>query len=492
MSHILSKSTYLKGVQCEKALYLNKYHKELKDELTEAQKAIFSQGTEVGELAQDLFPGGIDVTPETFFDYSRSIEQTRDAIKEGKRVIYEAAFQHEGVLCAVDILVRNEDSWEAYEVKSSTLVKDTHIEDASLQYYVLGQCGIQLKDISIVVLNNKYIREGALDIHRLFKIQSVIDKVHVLQSDVKKNIDQFKQVLSSSQVPNELIGVKCTEPYTCNFQGHCWKNVPEYSVFNLSRIKKKEAEALYHRGVSLITDIPYDHKLTRSQIHQVQCERDGSVIINKRELREFTGSLQYPLYFLDFETTQMAVPAFDQQKPYQQIPFQYSLHLQDKPEKKYLHLEVLADTNGGDPRMKFIKNLIWDCGSEGTILVYNKSFEKRILNELIKDFPAYEDQLQSIIERMVDLMEPFQKKYYYTPQMQGSYSIKKVLPALCPELSYDELEIQEGGSASRIFAQMLSKEFDGDVLQTRTALCEYCKLDTWAMVKILDKIHDVI
>ena len=152
MSHILSKSTYLKGVKCKKALYLNKYHKDLRDELTEDQKAIFSQGNKVGELAQNLFPGGIDVTPETFYDYSKSLEETKDAVSDGTSVIYEAAFQFDGVLCAVDILVRDGDMWNAYEVKSSTSVKETHITDASLQYHVMKNCGIQIKDISIVVI----------------------------------------------------------------------------------------------------------------------------------------------------------------------------------------------------------------------------------------------------------------------------------------------------------------------------------------------------
>ena len=162
MTHILSKSTYVKGVQCKKRLYLNKYHKNLKDELTDAQKAIYSQGDKVGELAQNLFPGGIDVTPEKFYDFSESIEQTKNAINDGSSVIYEAAFQFEGVLCAVDILVRDGSAWLAYEVKSSTSVKDPHIIDASLQFYVMKNCGIEIKDISIVVLDNSYQKQGEL------------------------------------------------------------------------------------------------------------------------------------------------------------------------------------------------------------------------------------------------------------------------------------------------------------------------------------------
>ena len=492
MTHILSKSTYLKGVKCKKALYLNKYHKNLKDELTEAQKAIFSQGNKVGELAQNLFPGGIDATPETFYDYSKSLEQTKNAIIDGTSVIYEAAFQYEGVLCAVDILVRDGNMWNAYEVKSTTSVKDTHITDASLQYHVMKNCGIEINDISIVVIDNTYLKQGDVEVDKLFKIESVYDHVLQLQTLVKENIQELKDVLAVREIPNELIGEKCTSPYNCDFIGHCWKNVPEYSIFNLANLKKKESERLYHSGVTLITDLPYDHKLSASQAHQVQSERDGSVIINKEALRSFTDQLEYPLHFLDFETTQMAVPEFSVQRPYQQIPFQYSLHIQNSKNADVLHNEFLAESEKVDPRIGFINSLIRDCGIHGSILVYNIGFEKSILKQLSKDFPEYQSQLKRIIDRLVDLMVPFQKKYYYTPEMKGIHSIKSVLPALCPDLSYDELEIKEGGTASRVFGKMLSGEFEGDVQLTRTHLLEYCKLDTWAMVKLLDKIHEVI
>ena len=492
MTHILSKSTYVKGVQCKKRLYLNKYHKNLKDELTDAQKAIYSQGDKVGELAQNLFPGGIDVTPEKFYDFSESIEQTKNAINDGASVIYEAAFQFEGVLCAVDILVRDGNAWLAYEVKSSTSVKDPHIIDASLQFYVIKNCGIEIKDISIVVLDNSYQKQGEIQVDKLFKIKSVYHDVLQLQSSVNENIQELKNILTLGEIPNELIGEKCTKPYDCDFKGHCWKDVPKYSIFNLANLKKKEAERLYHSGVTLITDLPYDHKLSVPQSYQVQSERDGSVIINKNNLRSFTKQLEYPLHFLDFETTSMAIPEFTVQRPYQQIPFQYSLHIQDSESSDLLHNEFLAASEKSDPRLNFINSLIRDCGNHGSILVYNIGFEKSILQQLSKDFPEYESQLKEIIDRLVDLMIPFQKKYYYTPEMKGLHSIKNVLPALCPDLSYDDLEIKEGGAASRLFGQMLSGEFQGDVQLTRTHLLKYCRLDTWAMVKLLDKIYEVI
>jgi predicted RecB family nuclease len=492
VSHILSKSTYLRGVKCEKSLHLHKYNKHLKDEISEDQEAKFRFGDKVGKLAQNLFPEGIDVTPENLYNYSKSLEQTKNAIKDGISVIYEASFQFDGVLCAVDILVRDGNMWNAYEVKSSTSVKETHITDASVQYHVMKNCGIEIKDISIIVIDNNYQKQGNIEVEKLFKIESVYDDVLSLQAQVKNNIVRLKEVLSSKQEPKEFIGAKCSKPYDCDFIGHCWKDVPKYSIFNLANIRKTKAEQLYHSGVTLITDLPYDHRLTSSQAHQVQCERDGLVIINKKKLRSFTDALKFPLYFLDFETTQMGIPQFEKQKPYQQIPFQYSLHVQNNENSEVLHHEFLAKSENKDPRLNFINSLISDCGSNGSILVYNIGFERAILNQLIKDFPEYESQIQAIIGRLLDLMAPFQKKHYYTPEMRGSYSVKNVLPALCPELSYQDLDIKGGGAASRVFGELLSGEFTGDVQLTRTHLLEYCKLDTWAMVKLLEKIHEVI
>ena len=177
------------------------------------------------------------------------------------------------------------------------------------------------------------------------------------------------------------------------------------------------------------------------------------------------------------------MPLFDRTRPYQQIPFQYSLHLQDGDEIK--HFEFLAETDGTDPRISFIKQFILDCGSEGDILVYNISFEQNIIEELIQAFPDYLVPLEGIIKRLKDLMTPFQKGWYYTPQLKGSHSIKQVLPALVPELSYKKLSINEGGIASSTFAAMANGSFDGDFKQTRKDLLQYCKMDTYAMVEIL-------
>ena len=290
------------------------------------------------------------------------------------------------------------------------------------------------------------------------------------------------------KVPQKEIGPHCSDPYDCDFKGTCWKHIPDYSVFNISRLNKDKKFDLYNQGVITLDDIDLSQTdLNPNQLLQVQSEVNGTTHIDIEEIRNFTNGLIYPLYFLDFETIGSAVPKYNGSRPYQQLVFQYSLHIQETLTSVIEHREYLADPTK-DPRIGFIEQLIQDCGSSGDILVYNIGFERGKLNDLIDVFPEYSNELLGIVNRLKDLMIPFQQKWYYTPEMKGSYSIKYVLPALVPELSYNDLDIKEGGTASNTFLSMVNGTFAGDVEETRNQLLEYCKLDTFAMVKILEKL----
>lgn len=484
----------MRGIKCSKSLYLNKHGKSLRDEMSDSQEFIFEQGTEVGLLAQELFPGGIDCSPESFYDYGPSIQKTKELIAKGQQVIYEASFQFDGVLCAMDVLVKSGDGYKAFEVKSSTSVSDTYIQDASLQYYVITNSGVKLKDISIVYINNEYVKKGKIDIKKLFNCDSILQEVLQLQEEVPENIKVFKKILASKNVPEADIGPHCGSPYPCDFMGHCWKHVPEYSVFDISRLRSEKKYEMYNRGVISFEQITQDLQeefLNQKQIIQVRSELEQTIVIEKNPIKEFIDDLKFPLYFLDFETMQTAIPLYDNCRPYQMLVFQYSMHKMEKSGAELKHMEYLAKPNEGDPRIKFIEQLIIDCESKGDILTYNIAFERTRVNELIDDFPKYEKHLKKIIDRMKDLMIPFQQRWYYKPEMRGSYSIKKVLPALVPELSYGDLEIQEGGTASAVFSQMASGKFEGDVENTRKALLAYCHLDTFAMVKLYGKLKEL-
>ena len=493
MSHELSKSTFMRGVKCEKNLFFNKRRKYLRDKTSAQQEAIFDQGTKVGELAQELFPSGIDLTPETFYEFGPSIAKTKEAIANGTPVICEAAFLYDGVLAAMDILVKSANGYKAYEVKSSTQVHEQYIQDVALQTYAIQNAGVHLEDVSVIHINNQYVKNGPLDIHELFTIVSIWEAIQNPLARIPNQVRRFKSVLNAPEPPEVGIGMHCHEPYACDFLGACWKGVPAYSVFDISRLKKEKAFELYEKGIVNVADVPDDFPLSENQRLQVVAEQDQKAIIEKEKIKGFLAELNYPIYHLDFETMGHAVPIFDGSKPYQQIVFQYSLHVQDKPGATPTHFEFLAETNGEDPRIKFVNQLIQDLGTEGDVLVYNIPFERGKLNDLAELFPAKAPAINAIIDRLVDLMVPFQQKWYYTPSMQGSYSIKKVLPALVPAFnnSYASLTISEGGTASTVYAQMTDGSYEGDYDAARKDLLAYCKLDTLAMVEILGVLGGV-
>jgi len=490
-SHLLSKSSFIKGLQCEKHLYLYKYHYKEMDELSEMQKAIFKRGTDVGELAQQIFPGGEVAAYGDPPDYEKAIKKTKELMEDGAKAIYEAAFMFNEVLSIADIVVKGKDSWKIYEVKSSTSISETYLNDAALQYYVISNLGIKVSDFSIIYINNQYVRKGDLELEELFKIESVLELILPMQESVIENVKRFKKVLLKKQIPDIDIGEQCYNPYICGFYNYCRKHIPQDSIFDFSGMHLAKKYELYRDGIIRFEDIPEDYPLNKNNKLQLEVYNSGETLIDKEAIENFLSDLNYPLYFMDFETFQPAVPLFDNAKPYQQILFQYSLFLKKNKNLEPEHFEFLAEP-GEDPRVKFIESLLKVIKGNGDILVYNKAFEIKRLKEIARDFPQFVDEIEKLILRIKDLMVPFQKKYYYAPKMKGSYSIKAVLPALVPELSYDELEINEGGLASVAYESLQTESDLMFIAEIKQQLLEYCKLDTLGMMRILEKLEMMI
>jgi hypothetical protein len=460
------------------------------DEFSEMQKAIFQRGTNVGVLAQELFPGGVDTSPKNHFDYSNCLKKTIKEINVGSKIIYEAGFQFNEVLSIADIIVKGRGDWKVYEVKSSTSISETYINDAALQYYVISNSGLKIKDFSITYINNQYVRQGKLDINSLFVMESVLDQILPLQETIVENVERLKQMLKKEKMPDIDIGEHCHNPYTCGFFNYCRKHIPEDSIFDFSGMHLTKKYDLYRNSIIKLDDVPDDYALSKKNKLQLEVYKSGEPQIQADEIKYFIDDLIYPLHFMDFETFQPAVPLFDNSRPYQQIPFQYSIHYKKTKKSKLEHSDFLAEA-GEDPRPEFILKLLEETEKSGDIIVYNKAFEITRLKELARDFPEFSAEIEERILRIKDLMLPFQRNYYYAPEMKGSYSIKAVLPALVPELSYDELDINEGGQASIAFENLFTETDMIKISETREQLLEYCKLDTLAMVRILERLEQL-
>ncbi|QXE87349.1 DUF2779 domain-containing protein [Geomonas nitrogeniifigens] len=488
----LSKTLFVRGCQCHKSLWLQKFKPELKDEESPETTARFAGGNMIGELARDLFPGGVLIPFEE--DGERvpledQLRRTKEAMEGGAKVIYEAAFQHDGIFVKVDLLRKRVKGWELYEAKAGTSVKDVYLLDSALQYFVLAGAGVPLGKAYVVHVNTEYVREGDVDLGSLLTCQNVTKEVKGLQAEVRNSTQKMRAALAQKKVPSIDIGPHCFEPYECDFQGHCWGHIPEDSVFDL-RGRGVDQFALYYQGIVSQADIPLD-LLQGKQKQQVQATLRQEDHVDRKAIRAFLNQLSYPLYFLDFETFISAVPPFDGTSPYQQIPFQYSLHYQKRRGGKIHHVEFLA-VPGEDPRKALLKSLLAAIPDGSCVLAYNSAFENRVLKDLAGRYKGHRARVNRIVANMRDLMVPFNTRACYKWEMKGGYSIKNVLPALVPELSYSGLKIANGGAAMEAYHEMCAvKDKPEELAAVRGALLEYCKLDTLAMVRILEKLYQL-
>ncbi|HQP47630.1 MAG TPA: DUF2779 domain-containing protein [Spirochaetota bacterium] len=487
---LLTKTTFLRGIRCLKSLYLHKNFPELRDPIDTRTRGILMRGNEAGILARQLYPGGIEVSPENPENFSAAAAKTREYIESGADVLYEAAFLHEKTFCVTDILVRDGKAWRACEVKSAAGISPEHLMDAAMQYHVMTEAGIDLKEMSLIHINRRYQRHGDVMVRSLFSERSVREQVRERQEAVRHALGEQREVLEGRIMPEVGIGVHCFAPVMCDFRGYCWGKIPEGTVFDVAHMPKSRMVELYRSGIESMGDIPEGAGLNAAQRLQVSCFRSGKSFIDRGKLGAFLDTLDYPLYFLDFESTTPAVPPFDGLRPYQHVPFQYSLHFLPERGAEPEHREFLG-TGEGDFRREFIVTLLAHTEKEGHILVYDRSFEEGRLRDLGQVFPEYGGAIKERIGRMRDLMEPFRNRYYYSPAMKGRYSIKSVLPALVPELSYHSLAIRDGYAAMNAYEQLRHEHHDGTRAEIIRNLKEYCRMDTLAMVKILRHLEEV-
>jgi hypothetical protein len=398
--HVLSKSTFIRGVQCLKSLYLYKKRNFLRDPLSAEQQAVFSRGTNVGILARQLFPGGKDVSPPSPSLYSRSVALTSDYIAKGVEVIYEAAFQFEKVLVAIDILVLTPDGWIGIEVKSSRAISETYILDAALQYYVITGSGLKLADMRIMHINPDYVREGELIPGNFFKSQSVLEQVLEKQESISQQIRREKEAIELPHSPEIPIGLHCHKPYTCDFIGHCWKNYKRPIIFELDAFLPEHQQSLFDRGYHSVNELADAPGLNTDQKMQVSSHISGEMFLDRKALSQFLQNTEGSCAFLKVLYCKPAVPLFDGTRPYQHLPFAFALLSADK---------------GASPEYFIVPPGQYLIGEFYDHLKAKLSGLSRII--LI----GQSSELQTEIEKMnlnlkvLDLLEPFEKRMLYLP-----------------------------------------------------------------------------
>ena len=482
----LSKTSLLKGIQCPKALYLSKNPPPIEIPPDPDQEATFQMGREVGLLARQLFPGGTEV-PFSNLSLSDQVSKTTELIDSGANVIYEGAFVFDDIFIKADILVRSGETWEINEVKMSTSIKDPNYDDAAIQYYVVTNSGLPVSGVNLIHINNKYERHGNIDVQQLFVSEDVIELVLARQKTLPNLINELREMLQGDE-PEVDIDKYCSNPYPCEFESYCWQHIPEDSIFSLKGRGINKFD-YYKKGIIKLEDLPLD-KLNDAQRFQTLATINKKDSINPEGVKAFLETLWYPICHLDFETFDTPIPPFDGIRPYQKIPFQYSLHIQKEEGAEPIHFEYLVEPCK-DPRRELAEKLLSEIPEDACVLTYNQTFEKGVLKDLAASFPDLADDINKRIDNIRDLMVPFRKRDVYRWQMRGSYSIKEVLPALVPELSYKDLDVSDGMMAMRIYHEMCNIDDSSKVEELRQGLLEYCKLDTLAMVKILNELRKI-
>ena len=483
---LLSKSRFLAGSQCELRLWHQCYNRELASEITPAQQAIFDAGQEVGRLATRLYPGGV-LIEEDHLKHHEAVQSTIAAIDNPEiSAIFEAAFAHNDVRIRVDILERLTDGrWNLIEVKSATSVKDVYLPDVAVQYNVLLGSGLEMRDAGILHLNSKYVYDGNnLELFNLFNFSDLVEQVLPLQQELPSKVAEFKEMLSAANPPQIVPSRHCLNPYPCEFWDHCTAEMPEFWVMDLTGIRVERLNELMAMGVEDIRQIPKDFPLTELQ------ERIRTCVVTREdyvaaELQEELTKVEYPVHFLDFETVSPPIPLYADTRPYQAIPFQWSDHLLS--DGGALNHSSYLFKEDGDPREDFTANLLNTLGEVGTIFTYS-NYEKRVVSELAEHLPEWRDRLLATLDRFKDL-QVLIKRYFYSPGLHGSFSLKSVLPVLVPHMSYENLLIQEGTHASLEYLRMLNPETTVDKKRRiEQALIDYCSYDTLAMVKIREAL----
>jgi len=503
----LSKSKYLNGLQCRKLIWYLYNAKDKVPAYGAATQAIFDQGHEIGHLAKSLFPGGLEIEGKPW-DYNGLLDRTGQALRK-KIPLYEAAFGYGNAFARTDILNPVGDgAWDLIEVKSSSEVKPVYLDDLALQKYVVEGSGLRVRKCILMHINTDYVRRGEVEVKKLFTLADVTDQVASISPCVGPNLAELVKVIGQRQVPDIEIGPQCDAPYGCILKEICWAFLPEDNPLTLAGFKKEKAFELIHQGILKIADVPDTTDLNEKQTIQLEAVRTGCPHVDPGTIRAFLKTLVYPISFLDFETFMTAIPLYDGIRPYQQVPFQFSLHIVSAsatsattrpslttestglPGAGPSHHSYLSDGRS-NPIPKILELLMERLGDSGSIVCYNAAFERGVLNRAVEASPEHQQWWTAAQTRLVDLLGPFRAFAFYHPEQSGSASLKAVLPVLTGE-GYDSLDIADGETASREYLRVMFGDVDAEErARVRRQLEDYCGLDTMGMIRIIEALRSI-
>ncbi len=490
----LSKSDFLKYLVCPQYLWLYKFKREVvppDDDFVAKQR--MKQGNEVEEWARKLYPDGKMVDEK--FDEART--QTEKLVADGAKTIFQATvFTDSGLLVKADVFNFDEKSksWEIREVKSSTKIKKDrfHIEDVAFQKAAFESAGYKIGKTYLVHLDKTYSRHGELSPRGLFEEEDVSEQVDKISPQIKTMADDALKMLKGTEEPKTCSCRLKSKTKHCPTFSYLNPDIPEYSVFNIARIAGKNLALLVDSEVYNVDEVSEDIKLSPIQRNQVNAAKTKQPIIDGGEIAKVLDELEFPLYFLDYETLNLALPIYQGHKPYQHVPFQYSLHVLPDHNAELEHYEFLDRVGKQPPEPELLENLTKQIGKTGNVIVWNKSFEIGRNKDMAETYSQYANFLNDLNDRVFDLMEVFSKQLFIHPGFMGSSSIKKVLPVMVPEFSYKEMDIQSGDVAAiRWYDATSGNVSKSQAEKTFDSLIKYCGLDTLAMVKIYEALKAV-
>ena len=483
----LSKTRYLSGDQCHLRLWYDTHAPDLAPDVDDTLQAVFDTGHEVGEIACRRYPGG-HLVAQDYRHVAEALEQTRKVIATGTvPALFEAAFVHRGVLARADVVERLPGGgWGLVEVKSTTRLKDVFVLDVALQLWVLRGAGLDVREARVLTLDRDYVYDGErLDLDALFKLHPVLDQAESLLDSVVTGVREMQAMIEKRSPPDIAPGNHCFTPYSCPYYAHCTRDVvrPEHGLGELPWLRAERSNSLIAEGIEEIRDIPPDFPFTPLQRIVRQAVREGRAVV-RGNLRKELAKAAPPIRFLDFETFAPAIPRFVGTRPYDAIPFLFSVHTEldglPPAHEDYLH------EHDDDPRPELVERLIEALGDNGAICSYS-SYERQVIHALMEAVPGRSESLASIEDRLFDLL-PVIRNGYYHPDFRGSFSIKNVLPVLAPGSGYGDLSISDGQTAAARYTQALKNE---DALERERMfddLRAYCARDTLAMVKLREAL----